>query len=229
MWYNNKPIIVVIALFVITWYSFAILASSTVSSYSDWVPNTFTNGQKATICTCGLSPECDKPWVVWGYIVQTASGDDTPLLCVILNNVRDEPLEEDPSTGVSPSLVTSVETLSKYLKYHIYYNDSLHMRDVRSNRSQQIITGFKNSSTGDNLVYDYQTHRLVINNNQYWTTNGSPLLRVEVLRTFRIYSSEYFINGLKYVYRGVIRSQNFSCFNVNGRLKVVPTVFHLLN
>ena len=195
-----------------------VVSRTSSSSYSDWVPNALTNGQKSTICSCGLSPDCDNPWIVWGYIVKRGIS----LVCVILNNVKDTPLNIH---GDSPSRVTSIETLSKYLDYHIYYNDSLHMRQVRDNRSSEIITGFKNGT--DNLTYDLKTRSLAVNNNRY-SNDSTPLLKVETLKTFRVFTTEYYINGLKYVYRGVVRDQEHSCFDINRKVWVVPSVFDLL-
>ena len=175
------------------------------------------NGKKATICGCGISPDCDKPWITWGYIIKEDFSDN--IACVILNNVL--PTFSNRSKDEVTTL-TTLQTLKKYLDYHIYYNDSVYFRKLSDAQKSKVVfsTHFKNQTT--ELLYDPTNRNIVENDTKY---DAYTRIQIEILSDFRVYTKEYDRNGFKYVYKGVIlNGRDSGCYSAFRRIWVVPSI-----
>lgn len=64
---------------------FLVISVGNSLKFVDWISR---NSLKfATICNCLYSPQCDKPWVTWEFIVKIQKSElFEELACVILDN-----------------------------------------------------------------------------------------------------------------------------------------------
>ena len=105
---------------------FLVISVGNSLKFVDWISR---NSLKfATICNCLYSPQCDKPWVTWGFIVKIQQSElFEELACVILDNEEVMTNYENINVLTRTEQIEILENknlLKRYFDHHIYFNNS---------------------------------------------------------------------------------------------------------
>ena len=183
---------------------------------ADWVP-TAGNSYEATVCGCAHDFHCtDRPWITWGFIavVETEDPKIQKMYCVILDNRGDFPAQKRRLSSPEKKELFEPSLLKRYFDYHIYYNDTEHVRN-NSNVNSTVI--FVIDVEEPEKIY-FPSNRTMAEK----AVNEPNVLRLylTVLRKFWVFTKQYVDNErtIEYTYKGPVEPS--TCCDNKRRIEV---------
>ena len=203
---------------------FLVISVGNTLKFVDWIPR--NSLQFTTICTCVYSPQCDKPWITWGFIVKLENNElFEELACVILDNEEILLNHENINVLTQTQKIKILENknlLKHYFDHHIYFNNSQYTLYKECHLKPWFII-FK---TSDSNYWIYNPENKLIQFKKSESVRDVYFIHLKIIKTFRIYVKQYRIdNQLEFIYRGVYREV---CYRKKEHIKIV-SFFDLIN